>query len=344
MQKTALVTGVTGQDGAYLSQLLLKRGYRVVGTQRSYSANKRGRLAYLGVADHIEYVEMDLLQLSSVLRVIEDVRPDEVYNLAAQSFVGRSFEQPIYTADIDALSVTRLLEAIRIVNPKIKFYQASTSELFGNATQAPQTEDTPFSPRNPYGVAKLYAHWITMTYRNTYGIHASSGILYNHESPIRGMDFVTRKITSQLALIKRGRQKQLTLGNLNAKRDWGFAGDYVEGMWRMLQENTPGSYVLATGECHSVREFAQIAAGELGFDIVWEGKGVNECGIDRKTGSVIISIDSEFYRPADTKTLVGSPKKAEESLGWRRHVSFNDLVCMMAHEDDKHACDLVHAF
>lgn len=344
MQKTALVTGVTGQDGAYLSRFLLERGYRVVGAQRVSSSSSKARLAYLGIEEHIDYVAMDLLELKNVLRVVEDVQPDEIYNLAAQSFVGLSFEQPVYTADVDALGVTRLLEAIRIVNPKIKFYQASTSEMFGCAAHAPQTENTAFSPRNPYGVAKLYAHWITTNYRNIYGIHAVSGILFNHESPLRGREFVTRKITSQLALIKHGRQQELALGNVDAQRDWGFAGDYVDGMWRMLQSDKASSYVLATGQTHSVREFAEIAAAELGFDLVWKGKGVDERGIDRKSGKTIITIDPDFYRPAEIETLVGSPREAETALGWKREVSFAQLVSMMAHADDKHALDDIQAF
>lgn len=344
MQKTALVTGVTGQDGAYLSQCLLERGYRVVGTQRMCSPPNKARLSYLGIEEHVEYVAMDLLDLKNVLSVVEEVQPDEIYNLAAQSFVGLSFEQPVYTADVDALGVTRLLEAIRIVNSKIKFYQASTSEMFGCARHAPQNENTPFCPRNPYGVAKLYAHWITTNYRNIYGIHAASGILFNHESPLRGREFVTRKITSQLALIKHGRQGELALGNIDAQRDWGFAGDYVDGMWRMLQSDKPSSYILATGQTHSVREFAEIAAAELGFDLVWEGIGVNERGLDRKSSKTIITIDREFYRPAEIETLVGSPHEAEQGLGWKREVSFTELVSMMAHADDKNARDDIHAF
>ena len=344
MQKTALVTGVTGQDGAYLSRYLLQRGYRVVGAHRATSIRSMSRLACLGIEEHIEYVDMDLVELASVLRVVEAVRPDEIYNLAAQSFVGRSFEQPVSTADVDALGVTRLLEAIRTVNSGIRFYQASTSEMFGCALHAPQTEETPFFPRNPYGVAKLYAHWITANYRDAYGIHASSGILYNHESPLRGREFVTRKITSQLALIKYGRQKELALGNIDAKRDWGFAGDYVEGMWRMLQSDKSASYVLATGQAHTVREFAQISAAELGLDLVWEGKGIHERGIDRKSGKTIITIDPEFYRPTEVETLVGSPCKAEQTLGWKRHVSFEELVGMMAHADDQLARDGTYSF
>jgi GDPmannose 4,6-dehydratase len=343
MQKTALVTGVTGQDGAYLSQHLLRHGYRVVGVKRSTSIRSKG-LAQLGIEDDIEYVDMDLVDFASVLCAIESVRPDEIYNLAAQSFVGRPFEQPIYTADVDALGVTRLLEAIRTVDSEIKFYQASTSEMFGCAPHSPQTEDTPFFPRNPYGVAKLYAHWITAHYRDAYGIHASSGILYNHESPLRGREFVTRKITSQLALIKYGRQEKLALGNIDAKRDWGFAGDYVDGMWRMLQSDRSASYILATGQAHTVREFAQIAAAELGLNLVWEGKGVHERGIDCKSGKTIVTIDPEFYRPTEVETLVGSPCNAEQILGWKRHVSFEELVGMMAHADDKLAHDDTYSF
>jgi len=344
MAKTALITGVTGQDGAYLSRFLLERGYRVVGGQRRSSSLNTSRLSYLGVADDIEFVDIDLVEHANVLRTIEDVQPDEIYNLAAQSFVGLSFEQPIYTADVDALGVTRLLEAIRVINPKIRFYQASTSEMFGSARSQSQDENCPFQPRSPYGIAKLYAHWITVSYRENWGVHACSGILFNHESPLRGRQFVTRKITSELAMLKHGRREAMTLGNIDAQRDWGFAGDYVEGMWRMVQAQTAGSYVLASGQARSVREFAQIAAQHLGFDLVWEGSGVEERGVDAKTNRTLIKIDPKIYRPAETDTLVGSPAKAEQELGWRRKMSFEDLVGAMALADDKQAHDHAPTF
>jgi GDPmannose 4,6-dehydratase len=344
MGKTALITGVTGQDGAYLSRFLLERGYRVVGGQRRSSSLNTSRLSFLGVADDIEIVDIDLVEHANVMRTIEDVQPDEIYNLAAQSFVGASYEQPVYTADVDALGVTRILEAIRVINPKIRFYQASSSEMFGPARAAVQDEQSPFQPRSPYGIAKLYAHWITLSYRETWGVHACSGILFNHESPLRGRHFVTRKITSELAMLKHGRREAMTLGNIDARRDWGFAGDYVEGMWRMLQAETAGSYVLATGQARSVREFAQVAAQHLGFDLVWQGSGLDERGVDRKTNRTLIKIDPKFYRPADTHTLVGSPARAEDELGWRRKLSFEDMVGAMAIADDKQARDFAPAF
>lgn len=344
MGKTALITGVTGQDGAYLSRFLLERGYRVVGGQRRSSSLNTSRLSFLGVNNDIEFVDIDLVEQANVLRTVEDVRPDEIYNLAAQSFVGLSFEQPVYTADVDALGVTRLLEAIRVVNPKIRFYQASTSEMFGAARGALQDETSPFQPRSPYGVAKLYAHWMTTSYRENWGVHACSGILFNHESPLRGRQFVTRKITSELAHLKHGRRDALALGNIDARRDWGFAGDYVEGMWRMLQADAADSYVLATGCARSVREFAQVAAQHLGFDLVWEGAGLNQRGIDRKTNRTLIKIDPKYYRPAETDTLVGSPAKAENVLGWKRKLSFEELVGAMALADDRMARDQAIAF
>ncbi len=344
MSKTALITGVSGQDGAYLARFLLELGYRVVGSQRRSSSLNTARLAYLGIEKDVEYVDMDLVEITNVMRVVEEFEPDEIYNLAAQSFVGLSFEQPIYTADVDGLGVTRLLESIRVINSKIKFYQASTSEMFGSVEQTPQTENTPFFPRNPYGIAKLYAHWMTTNYRETHGIHACSGILFNHESPLRGREFVTRKITSQLAMVKHGHQDYMSLGNIDAKRDWGFAGDYVTGMWRMLQSEKPGSYVLATGEAKSVRDFAQVAALELGFDVVWVGNGVDERGVDRKTNRTIITIDPKYYRPIVVESLVGSPLKAEMELGWTRKVGFAELVGAMARSDDKQAQDRSLAF
>src|SRR3954453_1823181 len=320
--KRAMVTGVTGQDGAYLAKLLLEKGYRVFGAIRRTSTANVARLEELGIAEQVELVDFDLLEFSNLLRVVEQTNPDEIYNLAAQSFVGISFEQPIYTGECDALGVTRLLEAVRAVNPKIRFYQASTSEMFGAVAETPQRETTPFHPRSPYGVAKLYGHWITVNYRESYGMHATSGILFNHESPLRGREFVTRKITMSLAKIKHGKLDVLALGNMDAERDWGYAADYVEGMWRMLQQPQPGDYVLASGQKHSVRDFVLAAGKRLGFDIVFEGSGTDERGIDRKSGRTLVKVEPKFYRPAEVEHLCGDPTKAEKALGWQRQVPF----------------------
>ncbi|WP_297445482.1 GDP-mannose 4,6-dehydratase, partial [Desulfurobacterium sp.] len=282
---------------------------------------------------------MDLLELTNVMRVIEKVMPDEVYNLAAQSFVGVSFEQPILTSEVDAIGVLRLLEAIRTIKPDAKFYQASTSEMFGKVQEVPQTENTPFYPRSPYGVAKLFGHWITVNYRESFGIFACSGILFNHESPLRGLEFVTRKITYSLARIKYGLQDKLILGNLDAKRDWGYAPEYVEGMWLMLQQDEPDDYVLATGETHSVREFVEKAAELAGFNIVWEGEGVGARGIDRKSGRVIVEVSPRFYRPAEVDLLIGNPEKAKKKLGWVPKVKFDDLVAIMMEVDLRRISD-----
>ena len=337
--KRALVTGVTGQDGAYLAKLLLEKGYRVFGAIRRTSMSNVARLQELGIANDIELVDFDLLEFSNLLRVVEQTRPDEIFNLAAQSFVGISFEQPIYTGECDALGVARLLEAVRNVNPKIRFYQASTSEMYGAVVETPQRETTPFYPRSPYGVAKLYGHWITVNYRESYGMHATSGILFNHESPLRGQEFVTRKITVSLAKIKHGKLDVLALGNMAAHRDWGYAADYVEGMWQMLQQPEPSDYVLATGEQHSVRDFVLAAGERLGFDIVFEGAGVQERGIDRKSGRTIVQVEPKFYRPAEVDQLCGSPAKAEQALGWKRRVSFPELVSLMVEADDRRVRD-----
>ena len=333
MSKIALVTGVTGQDGAYLSKLLLEKGYTVYGAVRRTSTKCFGKLEKLGIAKSIKYVDFDLLEQSNIRRTIEKIKPDEIYNLAAQSFVGVSFEQPVYTAHCDGLSVLYILEAIRDVNPKIKFYQASTSEMFGKITEPVQSETTPFYPRSPYGVAKLYGHWITVNYRESYNIFACSGILFNHESPLRGEEFVTRKITIALNRIKAGKQDVLELGNIDAKRDWGFAGDYVKAMYQMLQHHTPDDYVVATNETHTVREFIEIAGNMLGFDIQWQGSGVNEIGIDQKTGKTIIKINPQFYRPAEVDILIGTAEKAKKILNWKPEVSFEQLVEMMMKAD-----------
>jgi len=332
--KTALITGVTGQDGAYLAKLLLEKNYRVVGARRRSSSGALERLQALQVAGHIELVDFDLAEITNILRVLEKVKPDEIYNLAAQSFVGLSFEQPIYTVDIDGIGPLRILESVRQAVPTARFYQASTSEMFGKAQAIPQDETTPFYPRSPYGIGKLLAHWATVNYRESYGLAASSGILFNHESPLRGREFVTRKITWSLAAIRRGELEVLELGNLDAQRDWGFAGDYVEGMWLILQQAEAQDFVLATGETHSVRSFVGIAASRLGFDIEWLGAGPDERGIDRRSGKTVVRVNPAFYRPAEVDLLVGNPKKAQDVLGWRRQVGFAELVTMMVEADD----------
>ncbi len=333
MARRALITGITGQDGAYLAKYLLEKGYEVYGTYRRSTAANQWRLQELGIADRVTLVPMDLLEFSNILRMLEQTRADETYNLAAQSFVGLSFEQPIYTGDVNGLGVARLLEAIRVVNPHIRFYQASSSEMFGKAQEVPQTERTPFYPRSPYGVAKLYAHWATINYREAYGIHASSGILFNHESPLRGLEFVTRKATAGLARIWHGQQQVVELGDLHARRDWGFAEDFVNGIWLMVQQPAGGDYVLATGVTHSVLEFVEKAAACIGFDVVWEGEGDHAEGIDRKSGRVIVRVNREFYRPAEVDDLIGNSERARTGLGWAPSVGFEQLVDMMVRAD-----------
>jgi len=333
MAARALITGITGQDGAYLAKLLLDKGYEVFGAYRRTASMNVWRLHELGIERQVRMVAMDLLEYSNVQRVIEQTKPDEVYNLAAQSFVAISFEQPLYTSDVDALGVTRMLEAIRCANPSIRFYQASTSEMYGKVQQVPQNEQTSFYPRSPYGVSKLYAHWMTVNYRESYAMHATSGILFNHESPLRGQDFVTRKITMSLARIRAGQQDVLELGNLDSQRDWGFAGDYVRGMWQMLQQPAPGDYVLATGQTRSVREFVECAARAAGYDIEWEGEGVNSIGRDRTTGKLIIRVNPQFYRPAEVDLLVGDASKSRDTLGWTPETTFEELVEQMVRAD-----------
>lgn len=333
MSSRALITGVTGQDGAYLSKLLLEKGYEVFGAYRRSASPDFGRLAELGIADDIERVAFDLLEATNIIRIVEKIRPDEVYNLAAQSYVTLSFEQPTYTADADALGTVRLLEAIRHTGAPIRFYQASTSEMFGKHLDQVQNEQTPFHPRSPYGVAKLYAHWITINYRESYGMHCSNGILFNHESPLRGLEFVTRKITTSLAKIKHGQLEHLELGNMDAKRDWGFAGDFVDGMWRMLQQDVADDYVLATGDTHSVREFVVVAAKVAGFDLEIEGEGLDAVGIDRTTGKTILRTNAEFYRPGEAEYLRGDAAKAKAVLGWQPKVYFEDLARIMVEAD-----------
>jgi GDPmannose 4,6-dehydratase len=339
MARTALVTGVSGQDGAYLAQFLLAKGYRVVGALRRSSRNAVPRLIELKIADDVEFVDFDLAEITNIIRTLEKVKPDEIYNLAAQSFVALSFEQPLYTADTDGLGPLRILESLRETVPAARFYQASTSEMYGKAQTFPQDETTPFYPRSPYGFAKLFAHWATVNYRESYGIHASSGILFNHESPLRGREFVTRKITWSLARIRHGGLDMLELGNLDAQRDWGFAGDYVEGMWLMLQQDKAQDYVLATSETHTVRDFVEAAASRFHFDIEWSGSGLDERGTDRRSGKTIVGVNPAFYRPAEVEQLVGNPKKAQEVLGWRRKIGFEELVTLMAEADDKRVRD-----
>lgn len=333
--KTAIVTGVTGQDGAYLAQLLLEKGYRVVGAYRRTSSVNFWRIEELGIAGHeaLELREHDLTDLSSSIRLMRDVGPDEVYNLAAQSFVGVSFDQPITTGEITGLGAVNLLEAIRLVDPSIRFYQASTSEMFGKVQTVPQTETTPFYPRSPYGVAKLYAHWMTVNYRESYDLFASSGILFNHESPLRGREFVTRKITDGIARIRAGELDCLELGNLDAKRDWGFAREYVEGMWRMLQAEQPDTYVLATNRTETVRDFVTMAARAADIEIEWTGSEENEKGIDKATGRTIVAINPAFYRPAEVDLLIGDPEKARRELGWEPRTSLEELCRMMVEAD-----------
>jgi len=333
MRKRALITGITGQDGSYLADFLLERGYEVFGLKRRTSTVTFERIKH--IQNEISLVSGDMHDQSSLLNVVKEVEPEEVYNLAAQSFVPTSWEQPLLTGDVTALGVTRILDAIRRVNPKIRFYQASSSEMFGKVQQVPQTERTPFYPRSPYGVAKVYGHWITVNYRESYDMFCCSGILFNHESPRRGFEFVTRKITNGVARIKLGLKNELRLGNLDAKRDWGYAGDYVRAMWLMLQQDEPDDYVIATGESHSVREFTELAFKSVGIDIIWKGKELDEVGIDSKTGRVLVKVDQEFFRPAEVHQLIGDASKAEKKLGWKPEVSFEGLIEMMVKADLK---------
>jgi GDPmannose 4,6-dehydratase len=335
MTKTAIITGITGQDGAYLTELLLGKGYTVYGTYRRTSSVNFWRLEELGVDKHpnLHLVEYDLTDVTSAIRLLQTSEATEVYNLAAQSFVGVSFDQPITTAEITGIGPLNLLEAIRIVNPKIRFYQASTSEMFGKVQAIPQMEDTPFYPRSPYGVAKLYAHWMTINYRESYDIFGSSGILFNHESPLRGREFVTRKITDAVAKIKLGKQSVLELGNLDAKRDWGFAKEYVEGMYLMLQADKPDTYVLATNRTETVRDFVTMACKAAEINVEWSGSNEQERGVDAATGKTIVSINPKFYRPAEVELLIGNPDKAKRDLGWEPKTSLEDLCRMMVEAD-----------
>lgn len=334
-EQRAIVTGITGQDGAYLTQLLLDKGYTVYGTYRRTSSVNFWRLDELGVTDnpHLHLVEYDLTDLSSTIRLLEKSEAQEVYNLAAQSFVGVSFDQPVTTGEITGIGALNLLEAIRLVDRSIKFYQASTSEMFGKVQAIPQAEDTPFYPRSPYGVAKLYAHWMTINYREAYDIFATSGILFNHESPLRGKEFVTRKITDAVARIKTGSLDTLDLGNLDAKRDWGYAAEYVEGMWRMLQADEPDTYVLATGRTETVRDFVRMACKAAEIDVEFSGSNESECVINTETGKTIVRVNPDFYRPAEVDLLVGDPTKAEKYLGWSATTSLEELCAMMVEAD-----------
>ncbi|HVI06161.1 MAG TPA: GDP-mannose 4,6-dehydratase [Sphingomicrobium sp.] len=333
--KTAIITGITGQDGAYLSELLLAKGYEVYGTYRRTSSVNFWRIEELGIGSHpnLHLVEHDLTDLSISVRLLQRTGATEIYNLAAQSFVGVSFEQPITTALITGIGPLNFLEAIRIVDPKVRFYQASTSEMFGKVQAVPQVESTPFYPRSPYGVAKLYAHWITVNYRESYDIFGSSGILFNHESPLRGREFVTRKITDGAAKIRLGQLEWLALGNLGAKRDWGFAGDYVEGMWQMLQVDEPDTFVLATGRTETVRDFARMAFKAAGIDVEFSGRDQEEVGVDAATGKVVVRVDPRFYRPAEVDLLVGDHSKATAKLGWKPKVSLEEMCRMMVEAD-----------
>ncbi|HVQ45030.1 MAG TPA: GDP-mannose 4,6-dehydratase [Candidatus Saccharimonadia bacterium] len=338
MSKIALITGITGQDGSYLAELLLEKGYQVHGVKRRASTFNTGRIDHIFQDPHESHKRLtlhfgDVADASNMSRIIEQVKPDEVYHLAAQSHVRVSFDIPEYTGDVTGLGTLRILDAIRENGSKTKFYQASSSEMFGKVVEVPQTEQTPFYPRSPYGVAKVYGYWITKNYRESYGLYACNGILFNHESPRRGETFVTRKITRGLARIKLGIDTTLYMGHLDAKRDWGYAKDYVEGMWMMLQQDEPDDYVLATNETHSVREFIEVAAAQLGFDLVWRDKGLDETGVDEKTGKTIIRIDPAYFRPAEVELLIGDYSKAKKQMGWEPTVKFKELVELMVTAD-----------
>lgn len=340
MKKVALVTGITGQDGAYLAALLLEKGYTVHGVKRRSSLFNTARIDNFYADLHSENPRFflhygDLTDSSNLIRLVQETKPDEIYNLAAQSHVKVSFETPEYTANADGMGTLRMLEALRILGmeKQTRFYQASTSELYGKVQEVPQSESTPFYPRSPYAAAKIYAYWITINYREAYGMFASNGILFNHESELRGETFVTRKITRAVARIVHGMQDKLWLGNLNASRDWGHAQDYVEAMWRILQHNTPDDFVIATGETHSVREFVEMAFKHAGIEVVWEGKGVEEKGIDLKTGKIVVEVDPRYFRPTEVDLLLGNPSKAESVLGWKRKVSFEQLIEKMVDYD-----------
>lgn len=333
--KKIIITGITGQDGAYLAEFLLNKGYKVFGTFRRTSSVNFWRLQALGIDSHpnLSLVEYDLTDASSAIRLLTSIEPDEIYNLAAQSFVGVSFDQPITTAEITGIGVVNLLEAIRIVNKKIKFYQASTSEMFGFVQETPQRETTPFYPRSPYGIAKLYAHWMNINYRESYGIFGCNGILFNHESPLRGIEFVTRKITDGVAKISLGMQDLIELGNLDAKRDWGYAKDYVEGMYLIMQAESPDSYVLSTNRTVSIRDFVALSFKAAGIDVIFSGKGDQEIAKDKETGKIVVKVNPKFYRSAEVDLLIGDSQKAYDDLGWKARTSLEDLCSMMVQSD-----------
>lgn len=333
MSKKAFITGITGQDGAYLAKLLIERGYEVTGGMRRNSLIETDRLDRMGLTAKIKLIDFELAETNNINRVIRDYNFDEVYNLAAHSFVGSSWEQPIYAAEINGLGVARILDAIRTFSPKTRFYQASTSEMFGLVQAVPQSETTRFYPRSPYGVAKAYGHYITVNYRESFELHASSGILFNHESPLRGNEFVTRKITLGLAALARGGSNAVELGNLDSKRDWGFAGDYVEGMWLMLQQEKADDYVLATGVTTTIRDFVKFAAEALDMDLEWSGQEISEQAVDRKTGKTVVKVNPKFYRPAEVDLLLGDATKAQTKLGWKPKVAVRELAHMMAKAD-----------
>jgi GDPmannose 4,6-dehydratase len=333
LSKTALVTGISGQDGAYLAALLVEKGYQVTGAARRSASGDLWRLRELDVEPKVELVDLELAEYSNVEDVIRRVKPDEVYNLAAQSFVTASFEVPVFTSDVNALGVLRLLEAVRRHAPEARFYQASTSEMFGKVRSTPQDEETPFHPRSPYGVSKVFAHWATVNYREAWDLFTASGILFNHESPLRGEEFVTRKITRSVARRATGGEGPLRIGNLDARRDWGFAGDYVQAMWAMLQADHPDDYVVASGTSHSVREFVTLAHQAAGFDLEWVGEGASEKGLDPSSGDVVVEVSKEFFRPAEVDCLVGDATKARQELGFDPSVSFEELVELMVRRD-----------
>lgn len=333
--KKAIITGITGQDAAYLAELLLEKKYKVYGTYRRTSSTNFWRIEELGIDNHpnLELLEYDLIDLSSAYRIISEIEPDEIYNLAAQSFVGVSFTQPVATAQITGVGALNLLEAIRTINPKIKYYQASTSEMFGKVHAIPQNEDTPFHPRSPYGVAKVFAHWATLNYQESYNLFATSGILFNHESPLRGKEFVTRKVTDAVAKIHLGKQDVLELGNMNAKRDWGYAKEYVDGMYRMLQIDEPGTFVLATNKTQTVRDFVTLAFKAIEIGIEWKGKEENEIGIDSNSGKTLVKVNPKFYRPAEVDLLIGDASKANQKLNWTPKTTLKELCDMMVKKD-----------
>jgi len=335
--KKAIITGITGQDGAYLAELLLSKGYEVYGAYRRTSSVNFWRIEELGIEKdpNLHLIEYDLTDATDSIRMVMQIEPDEIYNLAAQSFVGVSFEQPLTTAQITGLGCVHLLEAVRIVNPKIKFYQASTSEMFGKVQEIPQTENTPFYPRSPYGAAKMYAHWMVINYRESYDMFACSGILFNHESPLRGLEFVTRKITDGVAKIKLGQLEYIELGNMDAKRDWGFAKDYVEGMYLMLQAEEPDTYVLATNRTQSVRDFVKMAFKAAGIEVEFQGSGENEVAVDKATGKTVVKVNPKFYRPAEVELLIGNPQKAKDVLGWEPKCTLEELCEKMVKADIK---------